>query len=284
MSKSILLLGKGYIGMHLYNALSNSNKVNILSKDQVNYSDRLTLLRYLTSTKKRANYIINCSGFCGSPNVDQAEIEKHKCWELNVTKPTVVNNVCRSLQIPYIHISSGCIYTGDEKLWSETDAPNFGMMNSNSSFYSKSKHAYEIANSEYGLTIRIRMPFDNDITSNRSILNKLLKYDDIIDFKNSKTYVPDLCKFIEQYIQQQQPAEPDVVNFVNPKALYTKEVVSLLKEAGMSNPEWKYVPMKDLHIRAERSNCELDITKLNEKYNYYPLSETEAIKKALQIS
>jgi len=96
--------------------------------------------------------------------------------------------------------------------------------------------------------------------------------------------VPDLCKFIEQYIQQQQPAEPDVVNFVNPKALYTKEVVSLLKEAGMSNPEWKYVPMKDLHIRAERSNCELDITKLNEKYNYYPLSETEAIKKALQIS
>ena len=42
--------------------------------------------------------------------------------------------------------------------------------------------------------------------------------------------------------------------------------------------------MKDLHIMAERSNCELDSTKLNEKYNYYPLSETEAIKKALQIS
>lgn len=284
MSNNILILGNGYIGNHLYNTLAGTNKVSLISKKQVNYNSREEFQKYLElNPQYRDGVIINCSGFCGKPNVDQAEIKKEECWELNVIGPTCVNNVCREFNIPYIHISSGCIYTGYDKVWTEADTPNFGIFNKYSSFYSKSKHAYELANSEYGLTIRIRMPFDNNIKCKRSILHKILKYSDIIDFRNSKTYVPDLCKFIDAYITQKQYTN-DIVNFVNPDALFTREVVDLLCQADLSNSKWRFVSMDDLPIKAERSNCIISHNKLINNYNFNPHSEIDAIKKVLQIS
>tara|TARA_R110002126_G_scaffold280842_1_gene428411 strand:- start:109 stop:492 length:384 start_codon:yes stop_codon:yes gene_type:complete len=126
------------------------------------------------------------------------------------------------------------------------------------------------------------MPFDDDVTCNRSILYKLLKYNNIIDFRNSKTYIPDLCSFIQSYILQQNNNN-DIINFVNPDALFTKEVVDLLTEAGKINYKWNYVSMNDLDITAARSNCVLSTTKLKENYNYTPLTETAAIRKALNL-
>lgn len=280
MKNNILILGGGYIGTHLNKVLNTSNTVTILTKGEINYNNSYHFKKYLSNNSY--DYVINCSGFCGKPNVDQAEIEKEKCWELNVTGPTSVNSICRELSIPYIHVSSGCIYTGYDKLWAEKDTPNFGVFNNTSSFYSKSKHAYELSNSNYGLTIRIRMPFDNDVKCNRSILYKLLKYNNIIDFRNSKTYIPDLCSFIQSYILQQNNNN-DIINFVNPDALFTKEVVDLLTEAGKVNYKWNYVSMDDLDITAGRSNCVLSTTKLIENYNYTPLTETTAIRKALNL-
>ena len=60
----------------------------------------------------------------GKPNVDEGELKKELCFELNTFGPLRVSNLCKTKNINYIHISSGCIYTGYDKCWEEDDEPN----------------------------------------------------------------------------------------------------------------------------------------------------------------
>ena len=84
----------------------------------------------------RFDVAVNCSGYTGKPNVDACEDEKWKCWEYNVTAPVRTAETLNLFRIPVIHISSGCIYEGDE-FFTEDHMPNFGLYTDHSSFYSK---------------------------------------------------------------------------------------------------------------------------------------------------
>lgn len=279
--KKVLILGHGYVGKYLYNSLKLHNDVEIVAKASLDYTDEDVLDTYLfeRTELQMPDYIVGAFGYTGRPNVDGCEDHKEDCWDLNVTVPTKVNRLCKHYNIPYIHISSGCVYSGYDKSWSEKDAPNYGVFNNESSFYSKSKHAYELAAGDYGLTIRIRMPFDDDFTD-RSITAKLLKYDKLIDEVNSKTYINDLCDFIGQYISQGRN-DNDIVNFVNPEPLSTKQVVDCMKFNNKINPNWEWVKFEDLGTKCGRSNCILDISKLQTKYGFNPAPERHAIMKSL---
>lgn len=276
--KSILILGLGYTGTYLYNKLKTDHDVNIVAKDTLDYTDEVVIDTYLFEYKP--DYVINCSGFTGRPNVDQCEDEKEGCWRLNVTAPSMINRLCKAHHIPYIHISSGCIFTGYDRSWTEKDKPNYGVFNNHSSFYSKSKHAYELASGDYGLTIRIRMLFDGEFTD-RSVLTKLLKYDKLINEVNSKTYIVDLVNFIAKYITDGR-AENDIVNLVNPEPLDTEGVITILKQYGKDNPKWGFVKFEELGTKAGRSNCTMDVSKLKSKYGYEPMTETRALIDAME--
>lgn len=277
--KKVLILGHGYTGGYLFSRLKKDHDVEIVSKASLNYTDSDIFETYLFEYKP--DYIVNCSGYTGRPNVDGCEDNKEDCWKLNVTAPAMVNSACRIHNIPYIHISSGCVYSGYDKSWTEEDPANYGVFSNESSFYSKSKHAYELASSDYGLTIRIRMPFDDDNTD-RSIVAKLLKYDKLIDpGKNSKTYMNDLTEFINKYISEGHN-DNEIINFVNPEPLSTLEVTEIMKVNGMVNENWEIgVDFAALNTKAGRSNCTLDITKLKTKYGFEPLTEQKALLKAL---
>jgi len=276
---NILILGKGYTGSYLYNKLTDSgHNVTIVAKEALNYTDEYVIDTHLFEYKP--DYVINCSGFTGRPNVDQCEDEKEECWRLNVTAPSMINRLCKAHHIPYIHISSGCIFTGYDKAWTEKDKPNYGVFNNHSSFYSKSKHAYELASSDYGLTIRIRMPFDGEFTD-RSVLTKLLKYDKLINEVNSKTYIVDLVNFIDRYIAEERN-ENDIVNLVNPEPLDTDGVITLLKKHDKVNPNWRFVKFDELGTKAGRSNCTMDVSKLRSKYGFEPMTEIEALVDAME--
>ena len=276
--KKVLILGAGYTGTYLYKRLKQDHDVEIVSKASLDYTDTDVLGTHLFEYKP--DYVVNCSGYTGRPNVDGCEDNKEDCWKLNVTAPSMVNRVCKFYGIPYIHISSGCVYSGYEKAWTEKDPANYGVFSNDSSFYSKSKHAYELANADYGLTIRIRMPFDDDNTD-RSIVSKLLKYDKLIDpGKNSKTYMNDLTDFIAMYIDKGY-SDNELINFVNPVPLSTLEVTEIMKVNGMVNKNWEVVEFEELGTKCGRSNCTLDISKLKSKYGYEPLTEQKALLKAL---
>jgi len=279
MKKRVLICGNGYVGGYVFAQLSKNTslEVTLESKATLDYTDEYYLRDYLE--EQQFDYLINAQGYTGRPNVDAAERDKEACWKYNVQVPVMFNTVCRELHVQPIHITSGCIFTGYDKAWSEADEPNFGVFNSAASFYSTSKHAFESV-SDNGITIRIRMPFC-DTLNERSYLTKIHKYDNLISAVNSKTYIPELVDFIEQIIEDERKGH-DIVHFTNPEPLETAGVVELMKEHGLENEDWSWVDLKDLNLAAGRSNCILDTTKLKEEYGFTMLTETEALRKALK--
>jgi len=275
---SILILGNGYVGKTIFNYLAPHREVVIVSRDRLDYHNQSVLRKYIINSDIKT--VINCAGYTGFPNVDSGESNKELCWKLNVEVPLEVSRTCKDLNIDLIHISSGCIYTGYDKEYTEEDAPNFGMFDV-SSFYSKTKHVYERL-SQYGCILRIRMPITDSLTHARNYITKILKYDNIVNYKNSKTYLPDLAAFIDYLIDKDiRPNSIGLLNFVNPNAMLTSQVIDKLSAYGISNPKHTYVEIKDLDIVAPRSNCVLSIDKLNTMFSdFYLQTEEDIIERA----
>ena len=276
----VIILGNGYVGSNLYERLQfqEGYDVNIERRKLLNYNDIKKLERYIDEEKP--DYIVNCSGFTGRPNVDEGEEKKELCFELNTFAPLRISNLCKLKDINYIHISSGCIYTDYTKVYTEEDEPNFGLFNEESSTYSKSKHAFELG-CDWGLILRVRMPFC-DMLHERSYITKIYKYDNLIDMVNSKTYIPQLLDFIEYFISKGYEAkDKELLNFVNSEPLSTKKVTELMKQFEITNPNWEWVHFCDLDVKANRSNCVLSSDKLLEQYGFDIWSEEVALGAAL---
>lgn len=267
---NILILGGGYIGRELFYSLLGEYVVALRQKRELNYYDQNKLSKFILNND--ISVVINCFGFTGIPNVDEAEIKKNECWDLNVVTPLKIVNTCNKLGVKYIHISSGCIYSGYKKVFTENDAPNFGLFD-DSSFYSKSKHSFETLTENNDLKIiRIRMPICYDIKNRRNYLSKIMKYPNLIDMENSKTFIPDLGGFIKALINSNISwTGQDVYNVVNPDPLSTYEVINLLNSGNEGkwdklDPNW--VLISELDILAPRSNCILDNTKASKIYKF----------------
>lgn len=276
----ILILGSGYIGNALFDSLDGYDRTLVSSKT-LNYHDQKTLHRHILTND--ISVVINCSGFTGIPNVDQAESKKGECWYYNVISPLHVNTICQALGVKYIHISSGCIYNGYEKIFTEEDTPNFGLYD-DSSFYSKSKHAFEETVKHLSNKIlRIRMPISPDHNP-RNYLVKMRNYDNVIAMKNSKTYIPEFCEFVKALLGNTTKGfwiGNDVYNVVNPDPVDPKEMFEIMKNHNYYNPKWNFVELKDLKITAPRSNCVISNEKADSIYKMSTESHilSQALKK-----
>jgi len=253
----IVILGKGFIGTHLSHYFTRNNVEHIaLSQKELNYTDHETLHEFIRNGNSAIKCVINCSGFTGVPNVDGCETEKELCYSYNVSKPLDVVKICNIYNIPVIHVGSGCIYTGYTKEFTETDIPNFGLFNTESSFYSKCKHIFETLIENHGCyVLRIRIPFIPQ-QHRKNYLTKLLNYNNLINEKNSITSVSDFCAFVARLVNR--PDVPyGIYNVVNSGAVTALEVIDILKKYNYNNPNWKIIPTDTLQTKALRSNCVL---------------------------
>jgi dTDP-4-dehydrorhamnose reductase len=270
----IIVLGNGYIGSkaykYLFDTIGNIHDIVHLSNYKYNAPEGLkeTLFNNLLSEFRgsQGKWIVNCVGYTGKPNVDACEENKQICWDLNVTFPTVLAQFCKQYGIKIINVSSGCIYDGPENvLYTEKDDPNFGLLNSDSSWYSKTKHAAELCLQNFNnvYTLRIRMPVCNDFNASKNYLCKILKYNNILNEVNSKTVIEDLLLVINKIINIED-LPGGIYNCVNPKPLSTAQVCEILDRHGLWNPNWKFIDYNELkqHIVANRSNCILSTDKL----------------------
>lgn len=254
----ILILGRGFIGTKLFNFLTEKN-LDVLAFNQnvLDYTNEYRLSSFLR--EYNFSHIINCCGYTGVPNVDGCELNKELCWKYNVVVPQLIDKLSLRYGIKAIHISSGCIYTGYEKAFEETDVPNFGLFNPSSSFYSKTKHAFEtVFEKQHNVILRIRMPFTS-IRESKNYLYKIFKYDNLISSQNSLTSIDDLNEFILKFLDRY---EPGIYNVVNTQSMCADEIVSLFKSIHKVNENWKFVEIKDLDIVAGRSNCVLSTDKI----------------------
>jgi dTDP-4-dehydrorhamnose reductase len=137
-----LVLGSsGYIGSKIFHFLTkNERDVIGISRSEIEYTNPKILKEFLRSKKPR--FLINAAGYTGKPNVDACELAKAECLSGNAVLPGVIREVCEDLNIPWGHVSSGCIYSGrrpDGKGWAEEDEPNFSFRSPPCSFYSGTK-------------------------------------------------------------------------------------------------------------------------------------------------
>jgi 3,5-epimerase/4-reductase len=272
----ILIIGKGYIGNNLVNNNTEHDIVHI-SKNDIDYTNPVELSKFLSLDT--FDWIINCTGFTGTPNVDGCEDHKEECYHYNVTVPLYLTRVANAFNIPIVHIGSGCVYTGYTKFYTEDDLTNFGADSYDSSFYSKTKDAFEKLSAHLQRYIlRIRIPF-NGIPEPKNYLWKLLHYNDLISMQNSITNVDDLMEFVYKFIK----LKPDtgVYNVVNTGSIDARSIIAKLREKGLENEEWRFIDIQAANFRVARSNCVLSTEKI-QKIGLQLPDINESIDKAIK--
>lgn len=214
--------------------------------------------------KKHPSVVINCAGKTGRPNIDWCEDNKLETMIGNVAVPLILAQACNEKNVYFVHLSSGCIYDGDNqgRGFSETDVPNF-----KGSFYSRSKIICENGLKEFpALMIRLRMPVD-DLPGERNFLTKITKYSKVINVPNSMTVIDDLLVASKKLIEK---SAVGIYNVTNSGIISHKEIIDMYKEIVDSSHACEFISLTDLEklVKAPRSNCVLNTAKLENEGIY----------------
>jgi len=290
----ILLIGaSGYIGEAFARELQR-RKIGFLpvGHRDVDCTRFLPLLEFLK--KNKPDFLINSAGYTGKPNVDACEDAKAETVIGNVLLPQTIAHACAALQIPWGHVSSGCIYSGAKVMegggtrveknlnrpeiralvdrspgkiagFTEADAPNFSFRDGPCSFYSGSKALGEEAVDGVGRNYvwRLRIPFD-EFDNGRNYLSKVQRYPKVYDNVNSVSHRTDFVRAALDMWQQRVPF--GVYNMTNPGFITTRQVVDLVRKYLKPAKIFEFWQGDDEFYRVAaktpRSNCVMDISKL----------------------
>ena len=149
--------------------------------------------------------------------------------------------------------------------FSETDTPNFTFRTNNCSFYSGTKALGEevLADTPNVYIWRLRIPFDHR-ESPRNYLTKLMRYQRLLEATNS---ISQLQEFVAATFACWEKRVPfGTYNVTNPGHVTTREVVDLIKKAGVSDKNFQFFTDEAEFMRTAaktpRSNCVMDARKL----------------------
>lgn len=263
----LLTGGSGYIGKYLSNRL-DSKSISYISIDRSMIYNG-AVYDIIKKEDGKGSILINAAGFTGKPNVDTCEDFKPECHYANVELPARLAEACADSKVIFGHISSGCIYTGDNegRGFNEADEPNLSWKYNNCSYYSGTKaKCEELLSTIVAKYIwRIRMPFNSDIgtaaLNDRNYISKLLKYKQLIDIPNSLSHIGQLVDaIIDSY---NLGIEYGTYNITNPGAVKASDVMNICKWYNIIDYEPVYITEAELlgMVKAPRSNCILDSTK-----------------------
>ncbi len=249
MNKMFLILGKGFLGTKLRDAL-NCN----ISGERVNsLNDAKKIIE-----KHKPKILINCIGHTGKGNVDGCELDKDKTLQSNAFVPIILTEIAIRYNIKLVHIDSGCIYHyryGKDMPITESKIPDYFDL-----FYSRSKIYSERAIEPYCnkyqiLMLRIRVPLDYR-PDHKNLLTKLVNYKKAIDIPNSITYIPDFLKAAKYLININAFG---IYNVVNKGSLRYPELLEAYKKYV---PNFKYRVIKFKKLKLSRTNVLLSTRKL----------------------
>lgn len=291
----ILLLGaSGYIGEAFARELQRRGETfRSLSRAQVDYTRFGPLYHFLKETQPA--FIINAAGYTGKPNVDACEAAKADTLQGNTLFPQTLAHACAALDIPFGHVSSGCVFVGclvdDGDGWvvekdmtrpefravaassperirgfDETMTPNFTFRDLPCSFYSGTKALGEEAIHDVGQNYiwRLRIPFDG-IDNARNYLSKILRYPKVYNNFNSLSHRADYVNACLDSWLQRIPF--GTYNITNPGYISTPQVLEMIQSILKPDREFTFWESDaDFYATgalAPRSNCIMDISKLN---------------------
>ena len=267
MKHGVLLGGSGYVGQTFQELLEKRGvSFRNFSRADLDYYDPSTLRSALRAEKP--DCLINAAGYTGKPNVDACEDDKANCLLGNAVLPGIIREVCESLDLPWGHVSSGCIYTGsrpDGSGFLEDGTLNFDFRHNNCSFYSGTKALGEevLQGASKCYIWRLRIPFD-ECNNPRNYLTKLLTYEWLLDAENS---VSQRFEFTDACIDCFEKDIPyGTYNVTNPGAITAREITEIMKTHDLVKKELKFFESEEAFmsevVRAPRSNCIMSSKKL----------------------
>jgi dTDP-4-dehydrorhamnose reductase len=289
----LLLGGTGYVGQAFVKELNAKGEAfTALSRKDVDYTRFEVLLKFLRENKPE--FVVNVAGYTGKPNVDACETAQADTLTGNALLPQTIAHACAAENIPWGHVSSGCIYSGAKVErngevkaekdmtrpdlrallaknpnaihgFTETDTPNFSFRDQPCSFYSGSKALGEEAIDGVGRSYiwRLRIPFD-EIDSPRNYLSKVQRYAKVYDNVNSISHRADYAKACLDLWRLRAPF--GIYNVTNPGFVTTREVVAAVERVLKPNRKFEFWANDEEFYRVAaktpRSNCVMDTTKL----------------------
>ena len=265
-----LLGGTGYVGQEFQAQLRARNiAYKNISRYEFDYNEPNRLYNALSIDKPE--FLINCAGYTGKPNVDACELDKANCLRGNAVLPGIIADACKKLNIPWGHVSSGCIYTSSGQVWrsngwTEEDKPNFTFRSKGGcSWYSGTKGLGEevLANYDNVYIWRLCIPFNN-INNPRNYLSKLMNYNTLLDATNS---LSELNEFVSACLDSYLNKIPyGIYNVTNPGKVTTKEVIELINKYKIVDKGFKFFKdeseFMQIAAKTPRSNCVLDSSKI----------------------
>ena len=267
--------GTGWVGKMIVDLLSSGEEQVFAATSRLeNRKDIIAEFESLHPT-----HVVNAAGLTGRPNVDWCELHKQDTVRVNVMGTLNLVDICFQHGVHLTNCATGCIYhyhvkpegeeargnesvvyEGSNRGFKETDAPNFI-----GSYYSKTKAIVEDLLVSAGylenvLNLRFRMPISEDL-HHRSLLTKLIKYEKVVNIKNSITVLPNMLPVM---IELAKHGKVGIFNFTSPGAVSHNELLSMFKESIDADFTWTNFTLEEQNkvILAKRSNNELDSTKL----------------------
>ena len=289
----LLLGGTGYIGEAFARELERRQlPFQNLSRREVDYAKFDSLFAFLKA--HRPEFVINCAGYTGKPNVDACELARADTLAGNTVLPLTIASACSAVEIPWGHVSSGCIYSGAKVMvngqvrvetdmtkpelrasvdrspqnvrgFIETDRPNFSFRDGPCSFYSGAKALGEevIQNTGRSYIWRLRIPFD-EFDSSRNYLSKVQRYAKVYDNVNSISHRRDFAAACLDLWQN--GAAFGTYNITNPGFVTTRQVVALIEKYLQPSKRFEFWASDEefykVAAKTPRSNCVMDTTKL----------------------
>jgi len=289
----LLLGGTGYIGQGFKSELERRRQPFIsLSRRELDYTRFDRLLEFLKT--KKPEFVLNAAGYTGKPNVDACEMARADTLVGNTLLPQTIAHACAALQIPWGHVSSGCIYSGAkiksggqiraekdmtkpdlratvEKSpenvlgFTENDTPNFSFRDGPCSFYSGTKALGEEAIAGIGQSYiwRLRIPFD-EFDNARNYLSKVQRYTKAYDNVNSISHRADYVSACLDLWEKR--AAFGIYNVTNPGFVTTRQVIGMIEKILKPGKHFEFWANDEefykVAAKTPRSNCVMEVSKL----------------------
>ena len=213
--------------------------------------------------QKNPDVVINAIGRTGEYNIDWCESNVSAVVEANVSIPLELALACKKRGIRFVHLGSGCMFNGDNDGQGFTDysVPSFP----GKQIYNTTKIIIErwlLDRVPDCLQVRIRMPVDSR-SHPKNLIDKLIRYADVVDAENSMTVLPDCIPVLIRLIDLNQKG---VFNLVNRGSISPATIMKEYRERV--NPRHVFHPCTigwlNSITTAERTNCILKTERLDE--------------------
>lgn len=223
-----LLIGKGHLGKFL--------KTELQIPDDMFWTDRIANLDDATLRRLSPDVIVNTAG---KTDLRYCEDNKKDCWDSNVVEPLhLYRRNLNTVNAPFIHISSGCIWNGPYKKNGKPFDPNDPP--TPACFYAWSKAAFDAFLTKEAVTpvaiLRPRQVYSTEIAPPdvpaRNTLQKLLSYRALVDTPNSMTSAATIAKTIRYFINNRLACSI-AMNVYDRGVTTPYKVGCMLAEAGL---------------------------------------------------